>query len=243
MRGTVVSSLLTMLKAEVGYSLDASATGKDAALIQLLCNKQKWLVGEYDFPFLEHRWNLSCAPGSRYLTIPAADVLGQSININFERPAKVEVFYNNKWLDIDYGIGSDEYNYLNSDDPTQVLDPIQKWRFATDSTEVASPNYVEIWPLPVTAQTLRFTAQRDLQQLNALTDKADLDDTLLVAFTAVGLVPAKERPEKMQVAQDRLRRVLGGYPRRAHRLIYGRGGNHGFEEKRVRTVTVVAVHG
>src|SRR5512139_3744374 len=108
MRGTTLATLVTMLKAELGYSLDATATGKDVGLQQLLANKQMWLATEYDFPFLEHRWDLTCAAGSRFLNLPTttsstADK-GATLSINFERPVVVEAKYNDAWVPVDYGI-------------------------------------------------------------------------------------------------------------------------------------------
>jgi hypothetical protein len=241
MRGTTLATLLTMLKAEVGYSLDSTATGKDAALIQLLANKQRWLAGEYDWPFLEHQWDLSCAISSRYLDIPTVDVAGSTVTINFERPVLVEVKFTNRWIGVDYGVGAQQYNAIDSDDG-QTLDPIQNWRFATDSSETANPNHIEIWPMPATVQTLRFTGQRSLQELIATTDVADLDDTLIVAFTAIDLVPQEERSLKATAAQERLRRVLGGYPRKTRRLVFGKT-DLGLSEKKQNVVPVIAVHG
>ena len=248
-RGTALSTLLTMLKAELGYSLDASATGKDTALKQMLSNKEQWLSTELDWPFLEHRWDLACGVGSRYLNLPTTEASpgdeGATVAINFEREVRVEVFYNNKYWPLDYGIGSTEYNIFNSDLSGQVMDPIQKWRFATDTSEVANANQIEIWPTPVTAQTVRFTGQRVIGALAADADKADLDDTLIVLFTAAEMLANLDQNNAQLVmarAQERLKKVIGNYPARTRRIIIG-GGAEKMTRKHVRTVPLVAVHG
>lgn len=249
-RGTALSTLVTMLKAELGYSLDATATGKDAALKQLLSNKEQWLATELDWPFLEHRWDLACNSGSRYLNLPTVEASpgdeGASAAINFEREVRVEVLYNSRYWPVEYGIGAREYNIFNSDLQGQAMDPIQRWRFATDTSEAANANQVEIWPVPVTAQTLRFTGQRALLTLAVDADKADLDDTLLVLFCAAELLANLDQNNAQLVAgraQERLRKVMGNYPSRKRTISFNGGDGGSLKRKDIRAVPIVAVHG
>lgn len=130
MRGTQLSQLRYMVRAEVGSSLTSSDTGanNDLTFNQLLSNKQQWLATEYDWPFLDTQFNQQAGIGFRYLTLPL---------VNLERPFKFEVKWNALWQDVDYGVASPEYNFLDSD--LGVLqDPIQRWRVA-DQIEVYPP--------------------------------------------------------------------------------------------------------
>ena len=241
-----------MLKAELQYSLDSTATGKDTALNQLLSNKEQWLASEYDWPFLEHRWDITVNAGNRFLTLPTQESSsgdeGASVAINFEREVRVEVKYNNKWWPLDYGVGAEEFNIFDSDGtttPVQPMDPVMRWRFATDTSEGANPNQFEIWPVPVTTQIIRFTGQRALLTLSADADKADLDDQLIVLFTAAEQAAINEMASAQllaQRAQERLKKVMGNYPSRDRRVVLGRSDNR-FTRKQVRTVPLVAVHG
>lgn len=129
MRGTNLQTLRSELKAEIGQS-QTQGTFNDATLNVLLSNRQRWLASEYDWPFLEQRYDVTIpAPRSRYLTFPL---------VNTDRPFKGEVFWNNAYQPTEYGVDSIEYNYLNSDQ-NQTQDPVQRFRFA-DQIEVFAPS-------------------------------------------------------------------------------------------------------
>jgi hypothetical protein len=247
-RGTALSTLRTMLKAELQYSLDSTATGKDTALNQLLASKELWLASEFDWPFLEHRWDVTVNAGGRFINFPTTESSvgdeGASVAINFEREVRVETKYNSKWWPMDYGIGAQEFNIFDSD-LSITMDPIMRWRFATDASEAASPNQFEVWPMPVTSQTVRFTGQRALIAMSSDSDKADLDDNLIVLFCAAEQAAVNQMASAQLLAnraQERLKKVLGSYPERTRRLVLGRSDGR-YDRKRVRTVPLVAVHG
>lgn len=338
MRGTPLASLVNMLKAEIATSQTVGTAG-DLEYQTLLSNKQQWLATEYDWPFLEQYTNVLPNSGQRYAVLP---------NLNLERPLKVEVKWSSKWQEVMYGVGSEEYNYSDSDIGTQI-DPIQRWRtagqieiaipvaptlasvagtltgtfkyavtfltangetsigasaaitlttqktnltaipvgaaasiegvnfavvtsrniyrtkaggsifyligsiadnitttFADNNTADAllvtpSPTYstaevtaFELWPLPASSnQQIRFTGQRMLQPLIALTDTADLDDQMLVLFTAAEkLLWLKQANAqvKLQAAQARMTKVRSAYPRRTQTVIVGGGVDRGYNK-------------
>lgn len=242
MRQVTLTNLLTMLKAEVGDN-GVGNTTRDAQLTTLLSNKQKWLAAEYDWPFLEHRWNLAVSPGNRYLSFPTVDEDPQTIAINFERPVRTDVYYNNKWQDVDYGVNNDDFNYINSDGvnltpPPEVLDPIQRWRFDDEGK-------CEIWPIPTVAQTLRFTGQRTLNPLATGSDTADLDDMLLVYFAAGEILTREKQadaPLKLQLAQERMRKIRAQYPQRERTYVLGRQRDKKMRKEQT-VVPLVVIHG
>jgi hypothetical protein len=236
-----------MFKAEVGVDLNAG-TGDDSLINALLADKELWLASEFDWPFLEHKFDLSINPGDRYKTLPTTESStgdeGATAAMNFDRPFKVETKFNNKWVELEYGIGSQEMNYLDSElTPPQSMDPVQRWRFATNVDEVANPNQIEIWPIPNTVQVIRFTGQRQILTLSVDADKSDLDDLLIALFTAAEWLAKRESPEaqlKGQLAQARLNRLRGVYPQRSRKLIMG--GTEPGEVRRVVPGVVIVTH-
>lgn len=229
-RNTPLSTIRTMLKAEIGKSLTVG-TADDAILNQVISNKQQWLGCEYDWPFLEDRFDIPIPGGSRYLTFPTIDNEGDTFAMNLERPYTVEVFYNNQWQAVFYGIGSTEFNYLNSDQAGQVQDPIQRWRWSEESQ-------FEIWPINTTVQIIRFTGQRALDVLSSNSDTADLDDQLIVLAVAAELL-ARSKQKDAQIKQslfvERLARLRASYPCRPQGLVFGKSKDY---EDRKRLVPI-----
>jgi hypothetical protein len=222
MRGTQLKVLRDMLKAELG---DASSGTRDSdkVLNTLLSNKQKWLATEYDWPFLQRRWDVGVGANAQFIAFPVQDDNTDVVDINLERTPTVEVYWNQVYQPIEYGIGSDEYNTFDFS-LGQQTDPIQRWRAATNPNEPTMQNTFEVWPVPVTAQTVRFTGQRALLPLAADTDTADLDDMMLVLFVAgEKLLRSKQRDAelKMQEANRRMAWVKQNYPTRSKRRALG----------------------
>lgn len=240
-RGVSLADLVQKLKAEIGYSQDISIVS-DAELKNLLSNKQQWLSTEFDFPFLEQRWDLNVQPSSRYLQLPtiAGGPTSDVVAINFERPVLVEVFYNNLWEPVLEGIGSQEYNYLNSDQGIG-LDPIMRWRMASDTSDVPA-NSIEIWPMPQTPQIIRFTGQRVVSFLQGDTDLCDLDDMMLVYFVAGEKLTRLNQADaqlKLAQANRRLLQTKATYPKRDCTVVLGRNAmNGGHWQKNVPLVVV-----
>lgn len=241
-RGTTVVSLLAKLKAEIG-DFSGTNTVRDLELTQLLDNKQKWLATEYEWPFLEQRWDQTVAIGAQFKTLPTTDAEGDTTAINMERFPKVEVYWGQHWTPVEYGIGSDEYNTLDHS-LGQDSDPIQRWRVATNPNEPTNPNQYEVWPVPVTAQTIRFTGQRTVTDLTANGATADLDDMLLVYFVAgERLMRSKQQDAqlKLQMAQRRLQWVRQNYPTRDVRRSLAGGGESDFKRDRRNVGMLIAV--
>ena len=213
-RGTALSVIRTYLKAEIRDSQEINTTA-DAEFNYLLANKQKDLAFAYDWPFLEHKWDLACAANSRYLNIPTTDIRGLAVSINFERPVNAYRYWSSKYQEIFYGIGMDEYNLYNSDLSGNQVDPIQKWQLISNANETSNPDQIEIWPKPAGSQTIRFIGQRNVQALSSDSDKADIDDLLLAYAVAADVLTLREQPNA-KIAQEkaakRLIALRSGYP-------------------------------
>lgn len=237
MRLNTLSNIRTLVKAEIGVSITVG-TQKDGILNTLISDTQIWLSSEYDWPFLEDRWDDQVGAGSRYRSVPTtAAIAGANTPINFERPVRVDVKWASLWSPVEYGIENSEYNIFDSDVGNQS-DPIQRWRMAGE-TAGGGLQY-EIWPIPASQATVRFTGQRTLDALTADANKADLDDMLLVYWVAAAY---KGSEALIAQAQNRLNRLRGVYPAREKSYIVGRSG--GPDGNRVQPVPmkIVAVHG
>jgi hypothetical protein len=228
-----------MLKRELGIDPGTNAD-LDLELNGLLEDRQQWLSGEYDWPFLEHRWSVNCPIGEQFLGFPTTTDEAETLAINFDRPYYVEVFYVQKWEPVDYGIGATEFNIWNSY-LLEKNDPIQRWMFHDDSD-------FEVWPLPATAQIVRFTAKRNVVTLRtngSYNDSAvlDLDDLLVVYFTAAERLLRNKQADasaKLQLAQERMRVVRATYPSRTRKVVLG---SDKYDGPVRRVVPLITVHG
>ena len=245
-RGTTLATLRSMLKAAIGDNATGN-TGRDAELNTLLSNEQKLYASSYDFPFLQHRWDMSCAAGSRFVSLPTTTSstgdLAAAHLINFDRPVYVEVKFNTVWLPLKYGITNAELTVHDSDESEQI-DPIQRWRFASNTSEAANSDKVEIWPMPASTQVVRFTGQRQLITLSADADKADLDDLLLVYSVAVKKATRSSLIEEAQThlaaAKARELQTRSSYAYQDDPLILGEPMQFHREDRRLVPMIVVA---
>lgn len=237
-----------MLKAETGDFANTNTT-RDALLNALLSNKQKQLATENQWPFLERRWNVPVAANTQYVSLPtttSADPTAQTVDIDLDRLPFAEVLFNQVYLPIRYGIGDEEYNALNFAFGRQS-DPIQRWRLATNAmstSEASVPvNAFEVWPVPVTAQTIRFTGRRALLPLTDEAHKCDLDDMLIVLFVAADLLARAKQPDaplKLQNAQKRFQWLIQGWTQKDVRRTLDNDGDARFHrDMRLRGMTVI----
>lgn len=211
-RGSTLVRVRKMVKAEIGASLTVSNIADDTCLNQLIENKQNWFVGEYDWPFLRDvPVNVTCASGTRYFTLPA--------DIIYERPVRVVVQYTSSYLDLAKGIGAGEYNIH---DPTEFMDPIQRWRITDDGQ-------FEVWPVPNTTQVVTFFGQRNPATLLAAgvfddTKVVELDDLLIALSVAAERLADLKKPSagaKQALADRRLRSLRSAAPQRDSRMVLG----------------------
>lgn len=251
-RLTPLSTVRSQVKAETQKSLQSTSTAQDAEINQIIYDNQIWLTKEYDWPFLKNRWDVAVASGARYIPFPTQDALGLTTTINFERAGQLRLYikWNNIWLDITYGIREiEEFNYIDSD-RGMVLDPVQRWQFA-DQTKF------EIWPLPASGQTLRFTGQRMVTELRSSplgtlpitwNDQAllDIDDELVTYFSAGDYMTRQNKPAlaKMfyDLGENTMNKIRSTYPviTKPPTIV---GGSTEFDRRELRLVPLVVVGG
>lgn len=204
-RGTALSTLVEMVKAELMADIDdAVAPGGDATIKLQLAMQQKWLALRYEWPFMEDEAEVSLVAGTRLYTLPTT--------LDFAKPVKAECYWGELWNEVQLGIESvRDYNFLNPA-LNQRSDPVERWRMFRDSSTLK----FEVWPIPATAGTFKFTGQIVVPALAADGDTAILDDILIVQFTAAKLATRMKQadaPALLAQANETLKQIRAGYPK------------------------------
>ncbi len=234
-----------MLLAEIG-DYNTPNTTRTGELNTLMSNTQKMLAGNYSWPYLEQFFDMVVGSSSQYPAFPTVADSGLSISnvIDRNRPWNAWVFWNNIYQSVEYGIDQTYYNWMNFA-LGQAMDPIQRWRFRSNITETNQPNTIEVWPVPVTPQTMRFVSQRSLNALTSDSDTCDLDDLLIIYYTAAKLLKRMKQADASDMlaqAQERLRQVRAALPVAGRDVVLGKGEK--FWRERRRLVPMVATaHG
>jgi len=200
-RGTQLQTLVSQLRAETRDSSKVSV-GTDAEdnLKQILRRTQETLYDDHDWKFLQFYVSKDLAAGQRYYDMP--DGLSDA------RITDVAVEWSGEPYPIEQGIGFQEYAEYDSDGDERS-EPALRWDWRRTS-ETATQ--IEVWPIPSTnTQKLRFRGIRNLNPLVANTDRATLDDTLIVLFSAAEILAsrdAKDAKLKLAAGQGRLASLL-----------------------------------
>lgn len=195
-RGTSLGELTTQLRVAARYDPNPALSLNMVPLMQqTLKDTQERLYDEFDWPFLKVRRDKTMAAGQRYYDIPT--------DLNLERIIAVDIRYSGKWLPVERGITLDHYNAQDSDDDIR-LDPVVRW----DVTDTGDGEQIEVWPIPATdGALLRFTGIRKLNALIATADRADLDDQLIILFSAGELLGGAKNPAaQIKFAQGKKRK-------------------------------------
>lgn len=237
MRGTTLPDLLLNLKAELNESLNNISTNQ--RYTRLLMMKQNKFACEYDWDFLKgQRFDVVATPGVDTYDLPT--------NLNMSRDKLCTVFFNNIFQDVNYGIETEEYNYLNPEQG-KSQDPILKWQESGyRQANVAAPQLLQfqIWPLPTTAQPIRFWGSRLPNVLKANTDRCDLDDDLLVLHVAadeLARLEQKNAPWMAKRAAERLMTLRGQTNQSDDPITLGGSKNMTREQR--RAVPLIVTHG
>lgn len=196
-RGTQLSALVDQLRAEIGASTNvAMGVNTLPNLKQILRRTQERLWSDFDWPFAFIERDEPLLANQRYYAFDN--------DIDFDRINEAWVRYSETWRPLNYGITQEHYN--RSDPATYREDPCTNWRHYEG-------NQFEVWPVPASAQTtLRFKAIKKLPPLIDDTDRAELDDALIVLFAAAELLSrakAEDAQAKMQMAMSHYAKLKG----------------------------------
>lgn len=210
-RGTTLGELLMMLREEVGDATSA-ALGQNTlpGYKRTLRRTQEFLWGDYAWPHLRVLREETLQAGQRYYSFPA--------DLAFDRVENTHIRWDDNWSPVHYGIEQCHYN-LSDPELDNRDDPVARWQAYED-------DQFEVWPLPATnGLRLRFEGIRKLKPLIADDDRADLDDNLIVLFSAAEILGRKKASDgqaKAQVA-GRLYRQLKGQQSKNDMFIMGGG--------------------
>lgn len=214
MRGKTLVKLIDELRAEARISMNPAhnAQQRDPQIV-LLQRIQEWLWQDFTWPHLRvERFELLQA-GARYYDTPE--------DMDIDRIEKIEVRDSGRLYTLKPEIGAAQYNLYDSQ-LDQRCSPAERWRISEDEQ-------VEIWPIPAVdgdATTLegqlKFTGIRKLNPLVADSDRADLDNRLLVLYAAAELLAAsgaKDASLKLSQANKLYTKLRGGLtPRRKFKM-------------------------
>lgn len=238
--GTTLAQALVILKTHIGASISVG-TADDTRFYQMLETKQFWFASMYDWDMLKDEWDATVLAGTagRFTLFPTTDTNANTVSINFDRPVTAAVSYSLKWLDLTYGIGTDEMNLYNSD-LGETSTPVMKWDFKKgDRTRF------EVWPLGGQAQTVRFSAQKQVGTLRTAgvldpTLTLTLDDRLVTLAVAVDYLASLE-DNSTKAVSDMLaalwRTLRGAEPK--SRTTFGLYQRRDISEKRVVPIVTV----
>lgn len=200
MRRKQFGQLITDLRAELGKSTDPAAGVADLpTLKQVLSRNYEAAYQGYDWPHLNKIFDkITLNAGQRYYDFPE--------DCDYDDLSRVVVWWNRLPVDIERGIGFEEYSTYDSEEGA-TSDPVLKWdvRF-TDTHE-----QMEVWPVPASNnQAIQIEGQVRFVPLINDEDLCRIDDQVVVLASAVELVPTKDRQAaqaKLAAAQSRIARV------------------------------------
>jgi hypothetical protein len=201
-RGTQLTELRKMLRAEAGHSTLVSA-GVDnlPALDQKLRRAQQMLNDDYDWPYMQIKPYLDINEGQRYYDLS---------EMALEAIDGVVLWYNQQPRKIERGIGPAQYQQYNSQ-LDERSSPIRNWDIVSTgsitSTD-ANLEQLEVWPLPdVNDMQLQFYGKRRLRPLIADADVCDHDDLAIVLIAATDILASQEDPSAKRVEAAANRRI------------------------------------
>ncbi len=220
-RKKTLVNLLDGLRAACRMSLNAAHNSQHRdAQIKMLQEKQEFFWGDFAWPHLRVDRFINVQAGQRYYDMPA--------DLDIDRISHIEVRFGQAYNRLRWGIDAPQYAAFDSE-LDQRSDPIQRCKITEDEQ-------LEVWPIAQTdfdATTLegrmKITGIRTLLPLVADSDRADLDDQLLILSCAgdyLAASGAKDAQLKIDQA-NRLYLKLKGrlMPRKRFSIGQGRMNN------------------
>ena len=203
-RNRTLISLLTDYRIEVGASANPShnSNARDAQ-VHAIQQAQKRLWRKHDWPFLRVERYIDLQAGQRYYDSRGAELADgtPAADLGLERLERIEVRWAQEWVTLGNGIGAAQYSTWDSDSGERGW-PVERWRVYEDEQ-------IEIWPVPDTNANpktlegrLRLTGIRDLRTLVADSDRADLDDDLIVKWAAMQSLSRKGSKDAQVVLDE-----------------------------------------
>ena len=224
--GKTLLQLTEAVRSECRRSTSASRGIDELGYLQQVIRRHyEAFYDEYDWPHLKVVRDKSLAAGSRYYDFPA--------DLDFMRVKKVKHQWGDLWLDVEYGIGEDQYSVFDSDNDERT-DPVERW----DIIDAGAGAQIEVWPIPATAGTLRLRGIRAKNELVANDDTCDIDDQLIVLAASaeiLGGAGQKDADAKLSALARRLNTLKArNFKRKTMSLGFGHDNDK--PEPRIRIV-------
>lgn len=181
-RGTTLDKLLFDLRVACRLSTNAAHNIQHRdAQVQALQRKQEWYWNDFAWPHLRVDRMVNLQAGQRYYDMPG--------DIDISRISHIAVRMDSVWQMLHPGIDDVDYAAYDSDLGHRGW-PVQRWKISENTQ-------LEVWPIseqnfdPATLEgQMRITGIHTLSPLIAETDRADLDDQLLVKACAADFLAA-----------------------------------------------------
>lgn len=193
---------MSKLRAELGRSTSVAVGVDDAEILKdVIRRTQETLYEDFDWPFLREMFPaITLNAGQRYYDIPAA--------FNYDRIEDAAIRISGRPVPFYRGIDFENYTTFDSDAGVRAA-PAQRWDIRWTGTK----EQIEIWPIPVdSSNAMQFKGIRKLRDLTADDDVTDLDDNLIVLFSAAELL-ARQKSEdaniKLKAGQQLYSRLKG----------------------------------
>ena len=197
-RGKQLLELVAQLRAETGRTQDVSiGTDEVDNLKNLLRRTQEVLYDDYEWPFLRIERSVTLATGQRYYDFPS--------DLDYDAIQIARYKYGNVYVDITRGIDFYDFSTYDSN-ADERSSPALKW----DIRNTGSGEQMEIWPIPPAAGSIHFFGTKTLTPMIQDSDRADLDDRLIVLFASAEMLAnqkSNDAQAKAQQAEKRLMRL------------------------------------
>lgn len=229
-RKTQLLSLVAQLRAETGRS-QSVAVGVDELdnIKEHLRRVQEQLYDDYDWPFMMVQRTVALADGQKNYDFPS--------DLPFENITDVSLNYNDVYQEITRGIIPSDYSSFDSNASTpEKSSPALKW----DIRETGTTEQIEVWPIPNdNIQTLYLWGKKALADLIQESDTADLDDRLIVLYTAAEMLARQESADaqaKLEQANKRLATLTRNTRKNTPTVQMGLGGWRNTDRNKVKIV-------
>ena len=167
MRGQTLGQMIRMLRLETGQSVQpAQGMQNRDHLAHALARVQSQLYTDFDWPILRIYREEKVRTGERIYSWPD--------DLDAEDVRQLYDDLGGQWVPMAYGIDMD---MRNSQPANSRSDPAVAW-------QIVDGRQYEIWPKPATDRSIAIYGYKHLPQLVNDTDKAVLDDNLIVLFAA-----------------------------------------------------------
>jgi hypothetical protein len=229
-RDRTLGEIVDGIRAEAGQSLNP-ALGRQMreTIVRIAARHQARMWADYTWPHLRVDRFLRLEAGERTYSPPD--------DMQIDQIEEVSVCYGGAWSLLRPGIDDPQYNSINSIEGQRSW-PVEYWN-------ISEGEQIEVWPIPSTDGAeilavptysvigqdpqlregwLKLRGIRNLRRLVNDDDRADLDDQLIILYSAAEILARQNAPDaggKLTQASQRLFRLRGNLTKRRNFVLAG----------------------